>query len=276
MLELANRKKGSRGMTESVHLPIVKDHGLRPRAHFGNAVVCGAFQPGAEDSAATTSHFGLSLYMNTQYATFRDDDGVWYNAQRVIEGELAAAAFVQRAGQPGIMPESSRSHEGMCRWTIGDGEHLTEGAKMHHQTEPGARNSEPLRLVQSAGRVIWDEGDLLSLTGQLTAAFQWYAPMPDYCAPGFLGHGLRENLMSKEVAGMVQSSRRRRCGGWGPGLGARAAVECEPEAGRGAAAAVRRVTRRGLACSRGGDLSAGGVEGAGVGRSRTRAEGAGR
>ena len=62
-------------------------------------------------------------------------------------------------------------------------------------------------------------------------------------------------------------SRRRRCGGWGPGLGARAAVECEPEAGRGAAAAVRRVTRRGLACSRGGDLSAGGVEGAGGGRS---------
>ena len=116
-----------------------------------------------------------------------------------------------------------------------------------------------------------------------------------YCAPGFLGHGLRENLMSKEVAGMGSveegagswvgadggspkgdRSRRRRCGGWGPGLGARAAVECEPEAGRGAAAAVRRVTRRGLACSRGGDLSAGGVEGAGVGRSRTRAEGAGR
>ncbi len=28
-----------------------------------------------------------------------------------------------------------------------------------------------------------------------------------YCAPGFLGHGLRENLMSKEVAGMVQSRR---------------------------------------------------------------------
>ena len=46
-------------------------------------------------------------------------------------------------------------------------------------------------------------------------------------------------------------SRRRRCGGWGPGLGARAAVECEPEAGRGAAAAVRRVTRRGLAVQSG-------------------------
>ena len=28
-----------------------------------------------------------------------------------------------------------------------------------------------------------------------------------YCVPGFLGHGLRENLMSKEVAGMVQSRR---------------------------------------------------------------------
>ena len=32
-------------------------------------------------------------------------------------------------------------------------------------------------------------------------------PFSDYCAPGFLGHGLRENLMSKEVGGMVQSRR---------------------------------------------------------------------
>ena len=32
------------------------------------------------------------------------------------------------------------------------------------------------------------------------------------CAPGFLGHGLRENLMSKEVAGMVQSRRVKGAG----------------------------------------------------------------
>ena len=57
-----------------------------------------------------------------------------------------------------------------------------------------------------------------------------------YGAPGFLGHGLGENPMSKEVGDMVQSkrvagscvgadggspegdwSRRRRRGGWGPG-----------------------------------------------------------
>ena len=33
-----------------------------------------------------------------------------------------------------------------------------------------------------------------------------------YCAPGFLGHGLRENPMSKEVAGMVQSRRVKGAG----------------------------------------------------------------
>ena len=33
-----------------------------------------------------------------------------------------------------------------------------------------------------------------------------------YCALGFLGHGLRENLMSKEVAGMVQSRRVKGAG----------------------------------------------------------------
>ena len=63
-------------------------------------------------------------------------------------------------------------------------------------------------------------------------------------------------------------SPSRRRGGWVGGLGARAAVEREPEAGRGAVAAAGRVTRRGLACSRGGALSPGGVEGAGAGRSR--------
>ena len=57
--------------------------------------------------------------------------------------------------------------------------------------------------------------------------------------------------MSKEVGGMVGSrrvqgagperSRRRRRGGWVGRLGARAAVEREPETGRGSAAAARRV-----------------------------------
>ena len=59
-------------------------------------------------------------------------------------------------------------------------------------------------------------------------------------------------------------------------LGAGTAVERGPEAGRGAAAAARRVTRRGVARSRGGTLSPGGVEGPSPGRSRARAEGAGR
>ena len=67
--------------------------------------------------------------------------------------------------------------------------------------------------------------------------------------------------MSKEVGGMVQSkrvqgavsartgdwSRRRRRGGWGGSLGARAAVEREPETGRGSAAAARRVAGHGHA-----------------------------
>ena len=42
-------------------------------------------------------------------------------------------------------------------------------------------------------------------------------------------------------------SRRRRRGGWGGSLGARAAVEREPETGRGSAAAARRVAGHGLA-----------------------------
>ena len=62
--------------------------------------------------------------------------------------------------------------------------------------------------------------------------------------------------MSKEVGAMVGSrrvkgagsartegarSQRRRRGGWVGGLGARPALEREPEAGRGVAAAARRV-----------------------------------
>lgn len=166
-------------MIQSVHLPTKEDHGLRPRGHFGNAAVCGVFKPGPEDAAATTSHFDLSLYMYTQYATFRDEEGVWYNAQRVLEGEMAAAAFVVRAGKKDTIEEAARTHEGMCRWSVKDGEHVTIGAKQHVPAEPGGRNSEPLRLVQSADAVDWDEGSLLHLKGPMVAAFQWYVPMPD-------------------------------------------------------------------------------------------------
>ena len=89
----------------------------------------------------------------------------------------------------------------------------------------------------------------------------------DVRPPGFLGHGLLgENPMSKEVGGMVGSRRvqgagsartegARRASGVGAdgaaagarGLGARAAVEREPETGRGSAAAARRVAGHGLA-----------------------------
>ena len=77
--------------------------------------------------------------------------------------------------------------------------------------------------------------------------------------PQFSWHGLRDNPMSKEVGhGWVEASegscvgadggspegersRRRRRGGWVGGLGARPALERKPEAGRGVAAAARRV-----------------------------------
>lgn len=191
-------------MTKSITLPIAEDHGLRPRGHFGNSVVCGVFQPSAEDSAATTSHFGLSLYMNTQYATFRDEDGVWYNIQRVIEGELCHSAFVYRAGDTEVMPEGGRSHEGMLRWTLNGGEHLTEGAKIHYPGEPGGRNSEPLRLLQTADSIVWEEGELMSLSGPLLAGLQWYAPMGDV---GMLftahPHRVSGTFLDKKVEGFL-------------------------------------------------------------------------
>ena len=56
--------------------------------------------------------------------------------------------------------------------------------------------------------------------------------------------------MLKEVGGMVQSKRVQGAGlarRLGRGLGARAAVEREPETGRGATAAAQRVAGHGLA-----------------------------
>ena len=170
-------------MSTTIELPVATHQGLRPRAHFGNAALCGVFAPGPEDSEATTSHFGLSLYMNTQYATFRDEEGTWYNAQRVIEGELAGAMGVYRAGDSEMMPEANRSHVGMCYGRLQGAEHITENAPAGplsgHNPEPGGWGSEPLRLVQGSERCSWREGALLSVSGPMVAAFQWYVPAPD-------------------------------------------------------------------------------------------------
>src|SRR5205823_3027030 len=48
-----------------------------------------------------------------------------------------------------------------------------------HNPEPGGFSSEPLRLVQRADRGSWQEGALLSLSGPVVAAIQFYVPTPD-------------------------------------------------------------------------------------------------
>jgi hypothetical protein len=170
-------------MPSTIQLPVAEEHGLRPRGHFGNAAVCGVFEPDPEDSAATTSHFGLSLYMNTQYATFRDEDGTWYNAQRVVEGELASGMGVYRSGDRGMMQEPTRCHAGMCHWRIEAGAHITEnigaGPLSGHNPERGGWASEPLQIVQRADQASWHEGAVLTVSGPLVAAFQWFVPTPD-------------------------------------------------------------------------------------------------
>jgi hypothetical protein len=171
-------------MSNAINLPLSDQSGPRPRGHFGNATVCGAFTPDASDWAATTSHFGLSLYMNTQYGTFRDATGTWYNAQRVVESELASGLGVYRAGDTNMMPEAGRSHTGYCGWRIEGGQHIIEnhpaGVPLSgHNPDPGGWSSEPLRLVESSDHGVWHEGDILNLSGPLIAGFQWYVPGPD-------------------------------------------------------------------------------------------------
>ena len=111
--------------------------------------------------------------------------------------------------------------------------------------------------------------------------FSWTRIRGESDVKGGGGHGWSEASAGSGVGADGGSpegerSRRRRRGGWGGGLGARAAVEREPETGRGSAAAARRVAGDGLARSRFGALSPGGVAGAGAGRSRAGSEGAGR
>ena len=111
--------------------------------------------------------------------------------------------------------------------------------------------------------------------------FSWTRIKGESDVEGGGGHGWSEEGEESGVGADGGSpegdrSRRRRRGGWGGGLGARAAVEREPETGRGSAAAARRIAGDGLARSRGRALSPGGVAGAGAGRSRARSEGAGR
>ena len=64
-------------------------------------------------------------------------------------------------------------------------------------------------------------------------------PFSDYGAPGFLGHGLRENLPSKEVAGMVQS-RRVQGAGSARTEGARRATGVGADAAAAGARALKR------------------------------------
>ena len=110
--------------------------------------------------------------------------------------------------------------------------------------------------------------------------FSWTRIRGESDVEGGGGHGWSEEGEESGVGADGGSpegerSRRRRRGGWGGGLGARAAVEREPETGRGSAAAARRIAGDGLARSRFGGLSPGGVEGPCAGRYRAVSEGAG-
>jgi hypothetical protein len=170
-------------MLRTVQLPTARGNRLALRGHFDQAV-CGVYQASPQDCAATTSHFGLSLYMNTQWGTFRDDSGTWYNSQRVVENECAAGMALYRSGDTGLMPESGRCHAGMCRWWIEGDEHITQNFPAHvptsgHNPEPGGFSSEPLRVVQSANQGTWHEGEVMSVSGPVVAAIQWYVPAGD-------------------------------------------------------------------------------------------------
>ena len=84
--------------------------------------------------------------------------------------------------------------------------------------------------------------------------FSWTRIRGESDVEGGRGHGSVEEGVGSCVGSDGGSpegerSRRRRRGGWGGGLGARAAVEREPETGRGVGAA-RRVAGHGLACRR--------------------------
>ena len=82
---------------------------------------------------------------------------------------------------------------------IGDGEIATlEILQGKHR--PGVVNGQPI----SVDDVPFPTKDDFDSTGYRADLAHFLCL---YCAPGFLGHGLRENLMSKEVAGMVQSRR---------------------------------------------------------------------
>ena len=82
--------------------------------------------------------------------------------------------------------------------------------------------------------------------------FSWTRIKGESDVKGGGGHGSVEEGAGSGVGADGGSpegerSRRRRRGGWGGGLGARPAVEREPETGRGVAAAARRVAGDGLA-----------------------------
>ncbi len=87
-----------------------------------------------------------------------------------------------------------------------DGAWIAEGRPSRVSGEPkGGYSSEPLRIVHTADRLEWDEGELMSVSGPLVgAATQWFTPGPDG-GMFFTGHPHRVSgtCLGKAVEGFA-------------------------------------------------------------------------
>jgi hypothetical protein len=165
------------------HLPLGTAPGARERGLFGSQPLCGGLRADPTDPDPRLLYKGLHNYCTTQYGTFRDRSGRFYNAQRMVETEMASGLIIAVEGEPEFHPEGRRGHVGMVWNRLEDGAWVTEhmaGAMTGHGPDKGGHASEPLRIVQRGDGAEWHEGDVMSVQGNLVgSAFQWFVPAPD-------------------------------------------------------------------------------------------------
>ncbi|MGH2795993.1 MAG: hypothetical protein ACRDKG_17005 [Actinomycetota bacterium] len=147
---------------------------------FDYHTVVGTFEPRLEEMLPHDARFGLNLQVQYIYGGFTTADGAQYIVERKFIGPMTGGLWLMST-----VPGTLKLDMGALRSTRGETKReFTEGRRvwgehlMHKLGQATGGNDQPLTLDLNGDKIMWSEGDLLSLEGTLAGpGFQFYAPM---------------------------------------------------------------------------------------------------
>lgn len=148
------------------------------RGDFNHQAVVSAVEIDFADMLPTFRYHNLVMDGTYVYGTFGDSNGRRYSALRKVSGELSAGVVISAPDGDTLAPHP-RAADSMRGGTL-----RYEADADHFEIRPSRVKGtfgEPFSLTMSRDETIWDEGDLLHLTGRIVGdcGVQWHDPCRD-------------------------------------------------------------------------------------------------